>query len=83
MARYSVWHARALVRSLKRALQHVGFAFVEVLSSCPTQFGRRNENPTPVGMLQALRQDCVSVEKAQQLSPGELEGKTIIGELVS
>jgi 2-oxoglutarate ferredoxin oxidoreductase subunit beta len=83
VARYSVWHVRQLIRSIKRALSHKGFAFVEVLSTCPTQFGRRNENPTPIGMLQALKQECVSVEKAQTLSPEELEAKTIIGELVS
>jgi len=82
VARYSVWHVRPLIRSIKKALQHTGFAFIEALSTCPTQYGRRNDNPTPIGMLRALKQNCVTVERAKQLSPEELTGKTIIGEFV-
>ena len=81
VARYSVWQVRRLIASIKKALQHTGFGFIEVLSTCPTQFGRRNENPTPIGMLRALKQNCVTVERARELSPEELAGKTIIGEL--
>jgi 2-oxoglutarate ferredoxin oxidoreductase subunit beta len=77
-----VWHVRPLISSIKKALQHTGFGFIEVLSTCPTQFGRRNENPTPIGMLRALKQNCVTVKRAQKMSPEELEGKTIIGEVV-
>ena len=82
VARYSVWHVRRLISSIKKALQHTGFGFIEVLSTCPTQFGRRNENPTPIGMLRALKQNCVTVERARELSPEQLAGKTIIGEFV-
>jgi len=82
VARYSVWHVRRLISSIKKALQHTGFGFIEVLSTCPTQFGRRNENPTPIGMLRALKQNCVTQKRAQRMSPEELAGKTIIGEFV-
>jgi 2-oxoglutarate ferredoxin oxidoreductase subunit beta len=80
VARYSVWHIRPLIASLKKALQHRGFAFVEALSTCPTQYGRRNENPTPAGMLRALKQNCVTLERSRQMSPEQLLGKTLIGE---
>jgi 2-oxoglutarate ferredoxin oxidoreductase subunit beta len=83
VARYSVWHIRPLIRSIKRALQHPGFAFIEVLSTCPTQFGRRNENASPIGMLRAMKESCVTVERARAMSAEELAGKTIIGEFVS
>jgi len=82
VARYSVWHVRPLIASIKKALQHTGFSFIEVLSTCPTQYGRRNEEPTPIGMLRALKQNCVTVKRAEDLSPEELVGKTIIGEFV-
>jgi 2-oxoglutarate ferredoxin oxidoreductase subunit beta len=82
VARYSVWHVRRLIASIKKALQHTGFGFIEVLSTCPTHFGRRNENPTPIGMLRALKQNCVTQKRARELSPEELSGKTIIGEFV-
>ena len=82
VARYSVWHVRQLIASIKKALQHTGFGFIEVISTCPTQFGRRNENPTPIGMLRALKQNCVTQKRAQKMSPEELAGKTIIGKFV-
>ncbi len=63
--------------------QHTGFSFIKVLSTCPTQYGRRNENPTPIGMLRALKEDCVTIERAKVMSPEELAGKTIIGEFVA
>jgi 2-oxoglutarate ferredoxin oxidoreductase subunit beta len=82
VARYSVWHVRPLIASIKRALQHTGFSFIEALSTCPTQYGRRNENPTPIGMLRALKQNCVTVKRARKMGPEELVGKTVIGEFV-
>lgn len=82
VARYSVWHIRPLIASLRRALAHSGFAFVEVLSMCPTQYGRRNSNPTALGMLRGFRENCVSLEKARSMAPAELVGKTLIGEFV-
>jgi 2-oxoglutarate ferredoxin oxidoreductase subunit beta len=82
VVRYSVWHIRPLIRAIKKALQHEGFAFVEVLSTCPTQYGRRNENPSPMGMLRAMKESCVTVERARDMSAEELAGQTIIGELV-
>jgi 2-oxoglutarate ferredoxin oxidoreductase subunit beta len=42
VARYTTYHVRKLTRALKDALLHPGFSFVEVLSPCPTLFGRRN-----------------------------------------
>jgi 2-oxoglutarate ferredoxin oxidoreductase subunit beta len=83
VARYSVWHVRPLIASLKKALLHKGFGFVEVLSSCPTQFGRRNANPTPIGMLRALKESCVTLQWAQGKSADELTGKMLIGEFVT
>lgn len=82
VARYSVWHIRPLIRSLKRALMHPGFAFVEVLSMCPTQYGRRNDNPSAPGMLRAFNENCVSLDRASSMTAGELAGKTLIGEFV-
>ena len=42
VAKYSVTQPMALIKAIKKALQHVGFSFIEVLSPCPTQYGRRN-----------------------------------------
>ena len=82
VARYSVYHVRPLIRALKNAMLHKGFGFVEVLSSCPTQYGRRNALGTPVEMLHHFKETCVTVKRAERMSEEELQGKTIIGELV-
>jgi 2-oxoglutarate ferredoxin oxidoreductase subunit beta len=42
VARWTVYHAVQLARSMKEALNKKGFSFVEVLSACPTLFERRN-----------------------------------------
>ncbi len=83
VARHSVATPIPLIRTLKKAMEHKGFGFVEVLSPCPTQFGRRNAFRTPFAMLQALKENSISVEKAKNLSPAELQGKITVGEFVN
>jgi 2-oxoglutarate ferredoxin oxidoreductase subunit beta len=43
VARWTTLHARRLKESIKEALQHPGFNFIEIISPCPTNFGRRNK----------------------------------------
>jgi len=43
VARWTALHIRRLTDSLNEAMQKRGFSFVEVLSPCPTSFGRRNK----------------------------------------
>lgn len=82
VARHTAYHTRALVRILKNALIHKGFSFVEVVSPCPTQYGRRNETPSAWEMMQRLKEDSVSKARAEKMSPKELRGKIIVGEFV-
>jgi len=42
VARWTALHVRQLTISIKEALTHRGFAFIEVISPCPTVYGRRN-----------------------------------------
>ena len=42
IARWTVLHARRLEKSMHRALLKPGFTVVEVISPCPTAFGRAN-----------------------------------------
>jgi 2-oxoglutarate ferredoxin oxidoreductase subunit beta len=43
VARWTALHIRRLTDSLVEAMEKPGFSFVEVLSPCPTSFGRRNK----------------------------------------
>ncbi len=80
VARYSVTQPTALIQGIQRALQVRGFSFVEVLSPCPTQFGRRNRFDSPAGMLQDLMNRCVTREEAEHMNDTELEGKIVTGD---
>jgi 2-oxoglutarate ferredoxin oxidoreductase subunit beta len=81
VARYAVTQPVAMVRGIKKALQTEGFAFIEAVTPCPVQFGRRNKLGKPAEMLKDLMSRCITEEKAEMLSPEELKGKIITGEL--
>src|SRR5665648_583949 len=44
VARSDAYHTKHLQGVLKNAIMHEGFSVVEAITSCPTQFGRRNKN---------------------------------------
>ncbi len=80
VARYSILQPFLLLKSIKKALQTPGFAFIEAMSLCHTQFGRRNQLDTPVEMLKFLKDKCITKKQAESLPPEELEDKIITGE---
>ncbi len=79
-ARYAVTQPYELMESIKKALHTKGFSFIEVLSPCPTQFGRRNEMETPAELIKFILQRCIAREDAEKLAPEEWGDKIITGE---
>lgn len=57
-ARWPVTRPRPLADSIKRAVGMKGFTFVEVLSPCPTQFGRRNRLDRIGSLYELLDASC-------------------------
>ena len=55
VARTTVFHVNEIRSLIKKAYQHKGFSVVEVLSDCPTYFGRKNKFGGPVEMLEWYR----------------------------
>lgn len=43
VARWTMLHTRDLMDSIEEAINRKGFSFIEVLSPCPINFGRRNK----------------------------------------
>ena len=43
VARWTILHTRDLTESIEEALLNRGFSFIEVLSPCPVNYGRRNK----------------------------------------
>ena len=82
VARYSVAQPLILMESIKRALGMQGFSFIEVLSPCPIQFGRRNRFDSPAAMLKYLMDRSITIEEAEGLCPEDLDEKIITGEFL-
>ncbi len=62
VARATVYHTALLDSLLEKAINKVGFAMVEILSNCHVQFGRRNQTPDPVTMMEGFRDHAVRAE---------------------
>ena len=82
VARYSVTQVVSLKEAIKKAMNTKGFTFVEVLSPCPTQFGRRNRYDAPTDMLTTLMESCIPVEEVENLSGEALKDKIVTGEFI-
>jgi len=83
VARWTVLHARRLERSIHKALLRPGFSVVEVISPCPTLYGRFNRAQYGSDMMAYYHQKAVIHHDAK---PGqvdiELGGEIICGEFV-
>lgn len=75
VARCPISKPLILTRILKEALCFDGFSFVEVVSPCLTEYGRRNELFSPSQIWQKLNQAYVAKERAQKTSEAILRKK--------
>ncbi len=82
VSRYSVTQPVSLINSIKKALRHKGFSFIEVMSPCPTQFGRRNRLDKPEDLVADLMERCIPEEDAEGMSEAELAEKIVTGEIL-
>lgn len=79
VARTTAYHATQMVSLMKKAIQNNGFSVVEVMSDCPTYFGRKNKMPDPVDMLMWQKECTYTAGEAERMGPEELEGKFLRG----
>ena len=82
VARWTTYHPRQLVKTAKKAIQKKGFAFVEVLSQCPVEFGRRTGIGNAVQMLDWYKTKSVSLTRSKDMSPEEVRDRIVVGEFV-
>ena len=54
-----------MTRILEAAIRHKGFSVVEVMSQCPTYFGRKNRRGKAEEMLGYFRDHAVPMDKGQ------------------
>jgi len=82
-ARWTTAHLNELKESMKKALQMQGFRFIEVVTHCPTAYGRRAGFKNIGEMLKYFKESAVTVQQAEKMSSEELERKIVVGEFVS
>ena len=61
VARTTTFHVKEIVTLLKKAFAHKGFSVVEILSQCPTYFGRKNKMGGAVQMLEWYRDNTAQL----------------------
>ncbi|HFE53851.1 MAG TPA: 2-oxoglutarate ferredoxin oxidoreductase subunit beta [Bacteroidetes bacterium] len=81
VARGTVAQGFMLEKFIYNGFKHKGFAVIEAMSTCPIQYGRRNKLSDPVQLLKWVKEHGVSAKKAEKMSPEELQGKFVTGEL--
>ncbi len=83
VARWTTAHPRQFIKSFKKALIWKGFVFIDMISQCPTYFGRQNDMPEPLDVFNWIKGNSIPLEKVKDYSEEELHGKFIIGEFVA
>ncbi len=84
VARGTSYHVIQLIDLFEQAITHPGFSFIEVITPCPTSYGRKNPEWGSTGpeMLSWLKENSIPVEKASNMTKESLEGKIITGVFV-
>ncbi|MFC1895442.1 2-oxoacid:ferredoxin oxidoreductase subunit beta [Thermodesulfobacteriota bacterium] len=74
VARTTTYHAMSMIEIFMVAIEHRGFAVVEVLSQCPTYFGRKNRIGGAVEMMETLKDRTTPRgSTAKEKDPGLVE----------
>ncbi|MBN1316279.1 MAG: hypothetical protein JXA42_12450 [Anaerolineales bacterium] len=83
VARWTVLHVRRLEKSIVEALQKPGFSMVEIISPCPTGFGRRQQQRLGLDTMRFYRDHGIVQHDANVHEAGiELGGDIIEGKFV-
>ena len=72
VARCTTYHVKEMIGILRQAILHEGFSVVEILSQCPTYFGRANKLGDAAEMLRGFRERTVPIGSAAKQKNPEL-----------
>jgi 2-oxoglutarate ferredoxin oxidoreductase subunit beta len=74
VARSTSYHVQELPHILEAAIRHKGFSVVEVMSPCPTYYGRKNKEGDAVEMMERLKTGTTPIgSKAKEEDPSLIE----------
>lgn len=79
VARWTTVQINELKESIKEALKARGFRFVEIVSQCPTAFGRRAGFKDAGEMMKWFKENTISSKQAEKMDEHELMSKIVVG----
>ncbi len=83
VARWTTLHVRRLQRSLAEALMKPGFSFVEIISPCPTLYGRLNKQKSGLEQMAHYKEHSIIQHGADPRQADiSLSGQIIVGKFV-
>jgi 2-oxoglutarate ferredoxin oxidoreductase subunit beta len=83
VSRWSTNKPHQSIRAIKKAIQHKGFSFVEIVSQCTTGFGRKAINSaSPTKLLGWIKDRSLTITEAEKLSNEDLMDKFVLGDFV-
>jgi 2-oxoglutarate ferredoxin oxidoreductase subunit beta len=85
VARWTTVHARRIQKAMEEALSKKGFSFVEILSPCPTGYGRKNQLGEGIDELKSY-QDRAVIKHGSDPNEAEIErdpeAEIVVGKFV-
>ncbi|UCD63138.1 MAG: 2-oxoacid:ferredoxin oxidoreductase subunit beta [Candidatus Zixiibacteriota bacterium] len=81
VARWTTYHAFPLMESMQNAMTRKGFSFIEIISQCPENYGRRIGLRRAIDFLKMFKEKAIRIEKTRDMSEEELKDRIIIGRL--
>jgi 2-oxoglutarate ferredoxin oxidoreductase subunit beta len=81
-ARWTTAHQNELKEAVKKALQIKGFRFIEVLSQCPTAFGRRAGFKDAGEMVKWFKMNSITIKQTKNLNEEDIAKKIVVGEFI-
>jgi 2-oxoglutarate ferredoxin oxidoreductase subunit beta len=74
VARSTTYHAKQVTDIIRQAILHEGFSVVEILSQCPTHYGRKNKKGDAVEMIKGYKENTTPIgSKAKKENPDLIE----------
>lgn len=81
VSRWTTNKPRQAIKAFKTALEHKGFSLVEIISQCPTHFGRYAlKTGKPEVLVEWIEKNTISTAEAEKLTREERVEKFVIGE---
>ncbi len=83
VARWTTFHVRQAIKAMKEAVQKSGFSFVEIISPCPTLYGRRNKLGDGLEMMRAFKEQSTVKNGADTREVGlDFKGGIVCGKFI-